>query len=148
MEPPPIGLSCPPTFPRRRCKPASGKAVTPPVRRCGTPRWVWRTPIHESIRSPRPKRSPLFNPATKNLGDLYRAIDWTKADEGSLEAQGDEEISLDPDFKRKFRLSLLQVGLELNEEIVDEETRLARRDTARTMLHGVGVWQQVVKLMT
>lgn len=72
------------------------------------------------------------------LGDLYSRIDWSKADEAGLETQGDSEYDVDGEFKRRYRLTLLEQGLFGEKD---------HKDTARTLLSEVGVWGQVAELL-
>ena len=78
------------------------------------------------------------NPAIETVGDLYSVIDWSQADKAGLEVQN-AEIEVDPEFKRRYRLTLLDEGI---------WGEGPHRDTARTLLNSVGVWKQVVKYLT
>ena len=91
-------------------------------------------------KSRRKSRKKAATPAT--VGQLCDLIDWSKADQGqppaSLPGQ-DGEIQPTEDFKRRFRLVLLDEALFGQGE---------RRAAARTLLHSAGVWGQVVSLLT
>ena len=73
---------------------------------------------------------------TATIGDLYRALDWAAVE--ALETQGDAQFEVDADFKRRYRLVLLDEALYGSG---------ARRDAARTLLSSAGVWDQVVALL-
>ena len=72
------------------------------------------------------------------VGDLYRHLDWSQAETAAMETMGDTEFAVHPDFKRRYRLTLLDEGL---------FGAGARRDAARTLLASIGVWSQVVNLL-
>ena len=69
------------------------------------------------------------------VGDLYRAIDWSKAPAPVLENK---------DFLKRFRLVLLDMALFGGKDAEGIE----HRNAARAMLNNIGVWPQIVKYLT
>jgi hypothetical protein len=86
----------------------------------------------------------LSKPDTKldrehaTLGDLYRAIDWSRVNDAAMMTQSDPAFEPDSGFQRRWRLVLLEQALTGEEEY---------KNTARTLLNSAGVWEQVKALL-
>ena len=89
-----------------------------------------KTPASSSQDTEKPKPRPKTKPALLTVGDLYRAIDWSKAPAADPD---------DLDFVRRFRLVLIDEALLGSGE---------HRAAARAMLNAIGVWPQIVKYLT
>ena len=74
------------------------------------------------------------------FGDLWKTLDWSQAEmEEDAWLKENEGEETDPDFKMKFRMTLVEQAIFGEGE---------QRQEARYMLHMAGVWGQVVDFLS